>query len=198
MAERPASGRELGGPNRQGTAVIDDAVSIWFVREIVPLEAKLMRYLQHNWRNASDVPDLRQEVYVRVLQGAQGRIPDSPEKFLLSCARNLLIDIVRREQIVPIETFADLDTLGIASDAPEPDRQVMKREELRRLEAAVDQLPVRKREAIRFAYFEGLTGREVAKRMGITESRVSHHLSEGVITLGDILYDACSEPGAKL
>ncbi len=38
-------------------------VKAWFGQEILPLEASLMQYLEHNWRNASDISDLRQEVY---------------------------------------------------------------------------------------------------------------------------------------
>ncbi len=197
MAERPASGRNFGGQNRQGTAVTDDGVSAWFIREILPLEANLMHYLQHNWRNASDIPDLRQEVYARVFEAAQERIPDNPRNFLFVCARNLLINLARREQVVPMETFADLDVLGIASGAPDADRLIIEKEELRRVEAAIEQLPTRTREAIRLSYFEGLSCAEIAKRMGVTHRAASQFLAKGTLILGDILFGASSERGAK-
>jgi len=177
--------------------VTDDAVSAWFIREIVPLEANLMNYLHHNWRNASDVPDLRQEVYARVLEAAQDRIPDNPEHFLFVCARNLLIDLVRREQVVPMDTFADLDTLGIASGAPGPDRQVIEREDLRRLEAALEQLPARTREAISLAYFEGLSRKDIARRMGVTQPAASQFIANGALILGRILFGNPDDRSAK-
>ena len=34
-----------------------------------------MQFLQHNWRNRSDIDDLRQDVYVRVYEAAQKQIP---------------------------------------------------------------------------------------------------------------------------
>lgn len=188
MSEGPAARRNFGGHTRHGIAVTADAASAWFVREIVPLEAKLMHYLQRNWRNASDIPDLRQEVYARVLRVAREHIPDNPEHFLFVCARNLLIDLVRREHIVPIETFADIDVLGIASDAPEPDQQVIKRDELRRVQAAIKTLPVRMREAIALAYFEGLSRTEIAKRMRITRPAASKYIAKGTLILADILH----------
>jgi RNA polymerase sigma factor (sigma-70 family) len=197
MADRPVSGRNFNGQNRRGTAVTDDTVSVWFIREIMPFEASLMRYLQHNWRNASDIPDLRQEVYARVLEAARDRIPDNPKHFLLVCARNLLIDLVRREQVVPMETFADLDMLGAAIDVPEPDRLVIEHEEIRRLKAALEQLPARTREAIALAYFQGLPGKEIAKRMGVTRSAAYHLLANGALALGHILYGAPSDRSAK-
>jgi RNA polymerase sigma factor (sigma-70 family) len=197
MAERPASGRSFGGQNRQGTSVTDDAVSAWFIREILPFEANLMHYLQHNWRNASDIPDLRQEVYVRVFEAAQEHIPDNPKNFLFVCARNLLIDRVRREHVVPMETFADFDALGVAADAPEPDRLLIERENIRRLEAALEQLPPRTREAIALAYFEGLSRTEIARRMGVADRVASRFVARGIVILADILHSAPNDRSAK-
>ncbi len=195
MAEIPA-GRDVGDQDRKGVAVTDDAVSAWFIREILPLEAILMTYLRQNWQNASDIADLRQEVYARVFEAAQERIPDHPKRFLLTSARNLLIDLVRREQVVPMETFADFDALGIASDAPEPDRELIEREDIRRLEAALTRLPPRTREAITLAYFEGLTATEIAKRMGVTQQAASKLIAKGTLILGRI-YGAPAEGRGK-
>jgi len=147
-----------------------------------------MTYLRHNWRNASDIADLRQEVYARVLQAARERVPDNPKRFLLTSARNLLINLVRREQIVPMETFADIDTLGLASDAPEPDSLVIEQEELRRLEAAMEALPARTREAIELAYAEGLSCTQIARRMGVAQPTAYEFIEKGVLVLADILY----------
>lgn len=174
-----------------------DAASAWFIRAIVPLEAKLMHYLHHNWRNVSDIPDLRQEIYARVLQSARERIPDNPEHFLFVCARNHLIDLVRREQVVPIETFGDLDVLGLASDSPEPDRLVIKQEELRRLVGAMEKLPPRTREAISLAYFEGLSHTEIARRMGVSRPAASRFIAKGTLVLADILYSGPGERSGK-
>lgn len=197
MSETPTAGRDVRGQDRKVIAVVSDAVSAWFVREILPLEAILMSYLQSNWRNTSDLPDLRQEIYARVLQAAQERIPDNPKRFLLTTARNHLIDLVRRRQVVPMETFADLETLAIAADAPEADSLLIERQELRRVKAALSELPPRTRQAIELAYFEGLTRVEVAKRMGITHQVASKLIARGTLILGRILYGATAERGAK-
>ncbi len=197
MSEKPAAGRDVGGQDRKGLAVTEDAVSAWFLREIMPLEAILMAYLKQNWRNASDIPDLRQEIYARVFEAARENIPDNPKRFLLTSARNLLIDLVRREQVVPMETFADFDALGIASDAPQADRQLIEREDIQRLEAALEKLPPRTREAIGLAYFEGLTRAEIAKRMGVTQRAVSQFVAKGTLILGDVLFGSSADRSAK-
>lgn len=197
MSEGPVTGRGAGGQFRKGKAVKGDAVTQWFIREILPLEPSLMHYLQHNWRNASDIVDLRQEVYVRVLQAAREQIPDNAHRFLLTCARNLLINLVRRSQVVPIEAVADLEALGVAIDSPEPDRSVIAREELRLLQAALEQLPPRAREAAKLAYLENLSGSEIAARMGVTKSAASKHLSKAILILTNALYGASDDNGKK-
>ncbi|HTO39540.1 MAG TPA: RNA polymerase sigma factor [Rhizomicrobium sp.] len=160
----------------------------WFDREILPLEALLMQYLEHNWRNRSDLPDLRQEAYVRVYQAALSNIPEKPRQFLLATARNLLIDRVRHEQVVPIESAADLETLGVALDAPGPERIVIARDELRRLQAALDRLSPRCREVVVLARIEGFSRGQIAQRLGISEVTVSSYLTQGICALADILH----------
>ena len=105
-------------PLRPSTVMTAPEVRAWFVREVLPLEADLMQYLHHNWRNQSDIADLRQDVYVRVLEGAKRKIPERARQFVFTTARNLLVDRVRRERIVPFDAVADADALGLEMDAP--------------------------------------------------------------------------------
>lgn len=188
MADAPETGREGFDRRTLGEPMNAPAVDDWFAREILPLESALMQYLQHNWRNRSDIADLRQEVYARVFEAALKDIPEKPRQFLFSTARNLLVDRVRREQIVPIEAATDLDALNIAMDAPGPDRTVMARDELRHVQAALDKLPPRCREAVLLRRVEGLSRKEIAQRMGIAEDTVTEHLIKGMRLLASTLY----------
>ena len=162
-------------------------VNAWFVREVLPLEPLLMHYLRRQWPNQSEIEDLRQDVYVRAHEAARKQIPHPTKPFVFRIAQNLLIDRIRREHVVPIEAVADFDELDIAIDAPQPDRNVIARDELRRLQAALDQLPPRAREAVVLGRIEGLSGREIAKRMGIGTATVSVHLANGIHALADLL-----------
>jgi RNA polymerase sigma-70 factor (ECF subfamily) len=153
-----------------------------------------MHFLRHNWRGQSDIEDLRQDVYVRVCEAAQKELPEQAKPFVLMTARNLLVDRVRREQIVPIEVVSDLDALGLAMEAPSPERTVAARDEVRQVRSALDDLPPRAREAVVLGRIEGLSGREIAVRMGIAEGTVSEHLSNGIRILADILHGKASAP----
>jgi RNA polymerase sigma-70 factor (ECF subfamily) len=195
MTETPDSKRDTADPRSAAMTASD--VDVWFAREVLPLEAALMQFLQHHWRNRSDVEDLVQDVYVRLYESAQKEIPKHPRKFLFTTARNLLIDRARRAQIIPIEALPDPETLDIAVDTPGPERNAIARDELRRLQEALDRLPARNREAVVLARIEGLTGREISQRMGLAEATVSHHLSNGIAALADMLYGDAPKDGGK-
>ena len=188
MTGRSEDHRGDAGGRRLGAVMNASELREWFAHEVLPLEAALMQFLQHNWRNQSDIADLRQEVYVRVCEAARAERPENAKAFVFRTARHILINRVRREPVVPIEAVADVDALGVAMDAPGPDRTVIARDELRRLQAVLDRLPDRCREAVILGRVEGLSGREIASRMGITESTVSIHLANGVRALVDAFF----------
>ncbi len=179
--------REGANPRPSGVRVSAAEVDAWFRREVLPLEPMLMQFLQQNWRNASDVPDLRQEVYSRVYEAACEKIPDRPKQYVFAAARNLLINRMRHGQVVPIEAASDLEALEIAADAPGPEQFAIARDELRHLQAALDRLPPRAREVILLRRVEGLSRPEIAQRMGITEGTVSQHLEHAIRALVEIL-----------
>lgn len=188
MAEIPENDRENAEPRGSAAVMTMSDVEAWFVREILPLEAALMHFLLRSRRNESEADDLRQEVYVRVYEAAKVKIPHPAKPFVFAIARNLLVDRVRHEQVVPIEMVADVDTLGVAVDEPGPDRSVIARQELRLLEAAIERLPRRCRQVVILSRIEGLSRREIAQRMGIGEATVSTHLTEGMYALAKLLY----------
>lgn len=198
MVEKRDTSQDGAGERHEGAAMSAPEALAWFVREVLPLEAVLTQFLHHNWRNKSEIPDLRQDIYVRVYEAACKQIPDQPRAFLFTTARNFLINRIRDESVVPIEAVSDLDALGIATDLPGPDRSVAGRDSLRRLQLAIDRLPPRCREVVVLRKIEGLSLREIANRMGIAEKTVKVHITDGMRALAEALYtdapDYRSEP----
>lgn len=168
-------------------------VETWFIREVLPLEAALMHYLRRSWRDKAAIDDLCQDVYVRVYEAAAEQIPNPARPFVFTIARNLMIDRARREQVVSFEAITDLDALGMAIDEPGPDRTLMAREDLRRLQAALDTLPPRCREAVILKKIENLSRREIAQRMGIGEESVKQHIANGMHVLANYIYGDAGE-----
>jgi len=155
-----------------------------------------MHFLHRNWRNKSELEDLRQDVYARVCEAAGERIPEKTKSFVLTTARNLLIDRVRHEQIVPIDATFEIETLEIATDTPSPERGVIARDVLRKLQSALVRLSPEEREVVLLRRVEGLSRTEIAQRLGLTERQVSEHLSQGMRALAAPYFRDAIELGA--
>jgi RNA polymerase sigma-70 factor (ECF subfamily) len=169
----------------------------WFLREVLPLEAMLVRFLRQNWRDQSDIEDLLQDVYVRVYEAAQRELPERARPFVFTVARNLLITRMRDRSVVPIDAVSDLDALNIAMDLPGPDRAAMGRDELRRLSDAIDRLPAHCREVIILRRIENFSRPEIAVRLGIAETTVSSYLTEAIYILSNLLNAEPADPRGR-
>jgi len=159
------------------------ALDVWFISQVLPLEPALERFLRRHVAPGEDVADARQEVYARVYDAARKAQPLLIKPFVFMAARNLLRDRARRARIVSIETIADFESLNVMAEDIAADRVVSGREELRRLQAALDQLPPRCREVVVLRKIHGLPQRQVARQLGITEDTVERHVSKGVRAL---------------
>jgi RNA polymerase sigma factor (sigma-70 family) len=160
----------------------------WFAEEILPHEGALTRYLARAWPNPADVPDLRQDIYVRLYQSAARERPEHPRAFLFTTARNLLTDRLRRVRVVSIDYTQDLDSLNVLVDEISPEDRLSARQELRRLADALDALPDDCRDVIWLRRVEGLSQQEAARRLGMKEGTLESHLSRGVRALARAVF----------
>jgi RNA polymerase sigma-70 factor (ECF subfamily) len=171
---------------------LEDDVEQWFASAILPLEPMLDRYLRRSWRDQWEVPDLRQDVYVRVYEAALREKPFNPKYFLFQVARNLMIDRSRRKNVVSFESFADFDGMEADDDKPDVEQSAAVHQEIRLLMTAIGELPPRCREVVILRKIEGLSQREVARKMGITEDTVERQVSNGIRLLRKLLYRNCA------
>jgi RNA polymerase sigma factor (sigma-70 family) len=165
----------------------DQPIDEWFMEEVLPLEPMLTRYLQRNWRNEAEISDLRQEAYARVYEAAKRERPQLVKPFLFQIARNLMIDRLRRQSVVSLESMADVDWLNVSDDRPSAETCVAARQELRLLQAALDKLPPRCRQVVLMRKVEGFSQKEVAKEMGITIETVENQVAKGMRLLAQAI-----------
>jgi len=166
--------------------VEEATLNAWFCSEVLPLERALTSFISRNWRIASEVTDLRQDIYERALTGARSGIPLHTRHYLFTVARNHLINQAKRGQIVSIELVADTSALD-ESMAFGAEQHLTAREELRRTQRGLDQLPPRCREVIWLRKVEGLSTRETAERLGISLDTVEKQISQGMRALADFM-----------
>jgi len=134
------------------------------------------------------VQDIRQDVYIRVYEAALRERPFNPKHFLFQVARNLMIDQLRRKNVVFFDSFADFEAMDAGEDVPDLERSTAARQEVKILLAALTELPPRCREVMTLRKIEGLSQRDVAKKMGITEDTVERQVSKGVRLLAKSLH----------
>jgi RNA polymerase sigma factor (sigma-70 family) len=170
----------------------------WFKREVLVHEAALTGYLRRNWPRTADIHDLRQEVYVRIYESAQNRIPDVARPFIFAIARNLMVDRIRKQRIVAIDSRGDLSALNVLVDERSPEQRTGAHQELRRLAEALDRLPDKCREVMWLRRIDNLSQKEVAQRLGLSEKTVEKHVMKGMKRLTDEVFgtDESLEAGA--
>lgn len=170
------------------SSVDHDELGRWFVQEVLPLEGELVGYLRRKWHDRSDVADLTQETYARVYEAARTERPLKVKAFLFATARNLMIDRLRRAAVISIESVADIDEVLVLASGPDPEHEVSTRQELRMLQAALDDLPERARRIVWMKKVEGFSQREIAEQLGVSEVIVEHHVVRAVRALVDAIY----------
>lgn len=167
--------------------VDDESLNAWFCREVLPLERALTGFIRRNWRVAADVTDLRQDIYERVLNGARSGIPLHTRHYLFTVARNHLINQAKRSQIVSFELVADMGSLDVEFDRFEAERQLTARDELRRAQDGLNNLPPRCREVVWLRKVQGLSTRETAEQLGISVDTVEKQITQGMRALVDFM-----------
>jgi RNA polymerase sigma factor (sigma-70 family) len=166
----------------------DPARYHWIAAHILPHESELRGWLRRRLGSFgdNDVDDLVQEAYSRIWTADFATIRNG-RAYLYTTVRHLLAEYARRSRIVPIELLGEIDALNISSGEPGPDRQVGARQELERLRSIVVALPTQCRRVFELRKFEGLSHREVAQRMGLSEKTVENHLTRALARIALVL-----------
>lgn len=156
----------------------------WFAEEVQPHESSLRAYLRGMFPSLPDIDDLVQESYARLIRAKElGRI-SYVKAFLFTTARNAALDIFRRNKVVSIESCADLSRFGVIEDLPNAAESTTKQEELDLLALAVRGLPDRCRRVLTLRLLYGLSHKEIAADLGISEHTVKAQLAKGMRRCG--------------
>jgi RNA polymerase sigma factor (sigma-70 family) len=152
----------------------------WFADEVQPHESALRSYLRNAFPSVRDVDDLVQESYIRVWRSRAAQPILSAKGFLFDVARHLAIDRVRRNRTSPVDAVEDLSALPIIDDSRNVTDAVSRNEKIQLLGEAMATLPSRCREVVVLRKLKGLSQREVAERLGISEKTVEVQVANGV------------------
>ena len=158
----------------------------WFMHHILPHEAVLRGWLSRRRAPAAfDIDDIVQESYAVLAE--RERVDDilNPRAYLFQVAHSLVVRNIRRARIVPILAVEDLGLVDMADEAATPEQNALAHDDLRQLAEVIASMPPQTREAFVLRRIRGLSQREIASHMGLSENTVEKHIVRGIRWLGN-------------
>jgi RNA polymerase sigma-70 factor (ECF subfamily) len=132
--------------------------------------------------------DLLQETFLRVYIHRESYRPTAAFRtWLFTIARNLALDHLRRGGIVGESAGEEDRAAALPDPSPSPLRHVEAGEELRLLEAALQQLPPGQREVLLLSRYAGLSHTEIAEVTGRSPEAARVALHRALGRLRDLL-----------
>lgn len=152
----------------------------WVVSYVMPHEPAVRGWLRSRMIAEEDIDDLIQEAYAKFAALKSVQHIERTDAFFFQTVRNLLIDQVRHSRVVRLDVVSDIESLPVHSDAPSPERILQTRIELERLSKVVRGLPERCRRIFTMRKIEGMSQKEIAAALGVTESIVENDCVKGL------------------
>ncbi len=164
---------------------ICDQRALWLSRYVLPHEPALRSWLRRRRVAGLDVDDIVQETYARL--AAKESVADvrDPRTYTFQTAQSVILTFLRRSRIVSIRSGEDLEEWAMALDVS-PERELEGVDELQRLGEVIASLPDKCREVFILRRVDGLSQREVALRLGVSEGTVEKHMARGIRHLMDV------------
>jgi len=152
----------------------------WFAEEVQPHEALLRAYLRKKFPTLTDIDDVVQESYLKIVRAKINGQLRSARGFLFTAASNIALDIFRRRKTNLHESIVEDAPLHVLEDKPGVAETVSRTQELDLLANAIESLPLRCRQVLKLRKIYGLSHKEIAAQLGISERTVNVQIGHGV------------------
>lgn len=144
----------------------------------------LVGYLRFRLGSLQEAKEVAQEAYVRVLQLHEPGAPGLLRAYLFKTAANLAVDRLRHRRVrqrseEQPQLFEELNTSGAELD--DPAEQLLAREQADQLLRFLQELPIKCRQVMDLHRFEGISQRDVAVRLGISERMVRRYVTYAMV-----------------
>lgn len=154
----------------------------WFADEVQPHARQLRSYLRSVFPRVRDVDDVVQESLLRVWRTRATAPIRSARAFLFVAARRVALNVLRKQQNAPFVASASGEGVvsRVLDDKPDACEAAIIQERIDLLADALMTLPPRCRQIVVMHKVRGLTQREVADQLGLSERTVETHIRTGV------------------
>jgi RNA polymerase sigma-70 factor, ECF subfamily len=113
----------------------------------------------------------------------------SVRSWVLTAVRNRAIDAFRRESVTTGRDVADEEATARLPAEERTESEVERREDARRIRAALGELPHEQRQVIELAYFGGFSHSEIAGMLGVPAGTVKGRMRLGLTKMRGALGD---------
>ncbi|WP_292960181.1 RNA polymerase sigma factor [Novosphingobium sp. UBA1939] len=155
----------------------------WVALYVVPQEQHIRAALRRAGVCDADADDLVQDAYCRLATLRSIDHIDRPGAYFMQIVKNLRRDRLRRERIIRFEDVTENANLFVEHEAVGVEATVAAREQLRLVGRLLADLPDRCRTIFTLKRMEGLSQREIAKRLGVSESVVENDVQKALRTI---------------
>lgn len=143
---------------------------------------RLRRFLAARLRNAVDVADLAQEVFLRLLRVERHDLIRNPESYLLTIASHVIHQHALNGATVPepVDVMDALTEARLVVDS-DPAEELHLERRLEALDRALARMSPKARAAFVLQRRDGCTIDEIAQRLGISRTMVKKYLARVVL-----------------
>lgn len=152
----------------------------WFAAEVQPHEPKLRAWLQARFPSVTEIDDLVQESYARLIRARECGQVKNTKNYLFATAFHAAIDLLRRRKIITFEPLEDFDRLTVLDERPDANETTSRNEELEILREAMYALPIRCRQVFTLRKLYGLSHKEIAVRLSLSEKTVENQVNRAM------------------
>lgn len=149
----------------------------------------LQRFFERRVRNHHDVPDLVQDVLMRLARLGDLSSIDQPEHYVFRTASSALRDKARRDTARHAQDHVEFDCEVHGGSDFSPERVLAGREAVAAMSAALRTLPEKTRDIFVLRVFEEQRTADVAAAMGLSTRSVELHYAKALAFLAAAIRD---------
>lgn len=164
----------------RGMDEVRDSIAVWVAREVLPHEGSVRSWLARHWSSAIDVDDVIQEAYCRISALTSVSHIDNGRAYFFRTVQSVVVDGARRLRVVNAAGMTETEWWNVIDDEPLADRVVEARQELDRFNRLLGRVSCTCRRVIEMRRIHGLSQKETATQLGVSERVVENHVARGL------------------
>lgn len=140
----------------------------------------LTRFFRRRVGNSDDIPDLIQDVFLRLANLKDLSEIRQPERYLFSTASSALHDQLRRDKVRQRNAHQEFDEDCHGGSELSPERIIAGKFAVRKLRDVIARLPERPRDIFVLRTFEDMSTKDIALALGISQRAVEKQYAKAL------------------